>query len=83
MSRRSVTKDCLDRMIFSIWRHRVEQVFLGYNQNKSQHRVCITCLSSRAGEGEKGPFCLHLRTTSVHNLRNFFEKIILPLEFLS
>ena len=39
---------------FSIWRHSVEQVYLGYNHNKSQHRVYITRLSSRRDEGEKG-----------------------------
>ena len=39
---------------FSIWGHGVEQVYLGYKHNKSQHRVRITCFSSKAGEGEKG-----------------------------
>ena len=49
-------EDCLHRMIFSILRHSVEQVYLGYNYDKSQNRVRIPCLSSRAGEGEKGNF---------------------------
>ena len=42
----------IHRMIFSIWRHSIEQVYFGYNQNKSQHCVRISCLSIRVGEGE-------------------------------
>ena len=38
---------------FKIWRHNVEPVYLGYTQNKSQHRVRIACLSSR-GRGRNG-----------------------------
>ena len=44
---------------FLIWRHSKEQVYLGYNHNKSQHRVRITCLISREG-GIKRIFCLLL-----------------------
>ena len=46
---------------------------LGYSHNKSQHRVRMTCLSSR-GEGEKGIIYLLLSLTSVQYLRDFLRK---------
>ena len=64
----------LGKTNFSIWPHSEEQVYLGYNHNKSQHRVRIACLSSRGGRVWKGIFCLLLSPTSVHNLRNFLRK---------
>ena len=44
---------------FLLWRHTVEQVYLGYNHNKSQHCVRIPCFSSREERKvRKGTFCL-------------------------
>ena len=55
---------------FRICIHCVQQVYLGYNHNKSLHCWRITCLSSREGEGEKWNL---LFTTSVHNMRKLWE----------
>ena len=72
------------RIYFLIWRHSVEKVYVGYNQNKSQQRRCILNLNRRI------IFCLHLSPTSLHNLRNFvrhksflyiFEYIIWTLKY--
>ena len=43
---------------FSIWRHSVEQVYLGYTQNKSCTHYA--CLSSREGGVRKGVFLFTL-----------------------
>ena len=67
------------RIIFSVWRHSEEQVYLGYNHYKSQHRVRIPCLSRRAGEGKKGNL---LFTSTTQCLRNFCDKIILFFRIL-
>ena len=44
---------------FSLWRHSIEQVCLGYTHNKSQHRLRI-----------RGIVCLLFSPTSVNNLHN-------------
>ena len=56
---------------FSIWRHSVEQIYLGCNHNKSQRRVCIRCLSSKGGEDENRIFLF----TPLHKLRNILRKL--------
>ena len=67
----------------SIWRHSLEQVYLGKNHNKSQHRKGIACLSSSGDESksEKG----NLLFTAYPNVRiqfaYFSEKIVPCLHF--
>ena len=46
--------------IFSIWSHRVDQVYLGFIHSKSKQCWRITCLSIRGGEGgERDLLCYH------------------------
>ena len=66
------------RINFSIWSPSVEQVYLGYNHNKSQQSWCMTCLYSKEG-GRKEIFCLNVSPVSV---RNFLEKCIVAVVFL-
>ena len=67
---------------FSIWRHSVEQVYLGYQHNKSQQRVSITLLSSRmGGKSEKGNLLFTFYPNARTQFAQFSEKIILCLQF--
>ena len=53
---------------FSIWRHIVEQVYLGYNHNKSQQVVRHTCLCSREGNGVKDNFFVYILAQRLYTI---------------
>ena len=58
----------VEKTDFSNWRHSVEQVYLGYNHNKSEHRLRITCPISRGGREEREMYSIHLRTAVLEKI---------------
>ena len=67
------------------WRHSVEQVYLGYNHNKSKHRVRIACLSSMEGGRVRNNFLRKLSyvyTCFVDGLQNNCSTVSLCIHYL-
>ena len=73
---------CIVRIHFSVRRHSVEQVYLGYNKKKSPQSWRMSYLSGKAEDSEKR----NLLFTSLLNFRTrfapFSEKFILWLQIL-
>ena len=71
----SLSQRQVGRNNFSIWRHCVDQVYLGYNHNNLNTVYAFRVSVAEVGRMRKLIFCLHLSPTSEHNLRDFLRNV--------